>query len=97
MRRSKFEMYTDIMRIMAYQGPKKITHLMYKSNTNMLVLKKSVRQLINKGLIQETKTVDNRKFYNLTKQGLAAVKAFDQLSEVMPNGGNKVIAQQLPS
>jgi predicted transcriptional regulator len=34
MRRSKLEMYIDILKVLAHRGPLKLTHIMYKANVN---------------------------------------------------------------
>ena len=34
MRRSKLEMYVDILKVLAQRGPLKLTHVMYKANVN---------------------------------------------------------------
>jgi len=39
MRRSKLEMYIDILKVLAHRGPLKLTHIMYKANVNCSVLK----------------------------------------------------------
>ncbi len=39
MRRSKLEMYVDILKVLAQRGPLKLTHVMYKANVNCSVLK----------------------------------------------------------
>jgi len=39
MRRSKMEIYLDILKTLAQKGPLKLTHIMYKSNVNCCVLK----------------------------------------------------------
>jgi len=37
-RRSKLEMYVDILKALARHGPLKLTHIMYKANVNCSVL-----------------------------------------------------------
>jgi len=39
MRRSKLEMYIDILKVLAHRGPLKLTHIMYKANVNFRELK----------------------------------------------------------
>jgi predicted transcriptional regulator len=38
MRRSKLEMYIDILNVLAHRGPLKLTHVMYKANVNCSIL-----------------------------------------------------------
>ena len=53
MRRSKLEMYVDILRVLAQRGPLKLTHVMYKANVNCSVLKEYLDFLIQHGLVEE--------------------------------------------
>jgi predicted transcriptional regulator len=46
MRRSKLEMYIDILKVLAQRGPLKLTHIMYKANVNCSVLKEYLDFLI---------------------------------------------------
>ena len=51
MRRSKLEMYVDILNVLAQRGPLKLTHVMYKANVNCGVLKEHLEFLIKQGLV----------------------------------------------
>ncbi len=52
-RRSKLEMYVDILTVLAHRGPLKLTHVMYKANVNCSVLKEYLDFLIKQGLVEE--------------------------------------------
>ena len=52
MRRSKLEMYIDVLTVLSQRGPLKLTHIMYKSNLNCSVLKGYLEFLIKQGLIE---------------------------------------------
>ena len=52
-RRSKLEMYVDILSVLAHRGPLKLTHVMYKANVNCSVLKEYLDFLIKQGLVEE--------------------------------------------
>ena len=56
MRRSKLEMYVDILEVLPLRGPLKLTHVMYKANVNCSILKEYLQFLIEQGLVEE-KTV----------------------------------------
>jgi predicted transcriptional regulator len=47
-RRSKLEMYVDILSVLAHRGPLKLTHVMYKANVNCSVLKGILTSSLNK-------------------------------------------------
>ena len=53
MRRSKLEIYIDILNVLALKGQLKLTHIMYKSNVNCKVLKEQLEFLIKNGLVEE--------------------------------------------
>ena len=50
MRRSKLEMYVEILRVLGQRGPLKLTHIMYKANFNCVILKEYLDFLIRQGL-----------------------------------------------
>ena len=60
MRRSKMEMYIDILKVMAKNEPIKLTHVMYKANLNCSVLKKNLDFLIKQNLIEEQITIKRK-------------------------------------
>jgi len=53
MRRSKLEMYVDILKVLARTGPLKLTHVMNKSNFNGKIIKECLDFLIKRGLIEK--------------------------------------------
>ncbi len=53
MRRSKIEMYIDILKVLANSGPSKMTHIIFESNFNDTMLKEYLGFLIKQGLVEE--------------------------------------------
>jgi predicted transcriptional regulator len=53
MRRSKLEIYIDILDVLALKGQLKLTHIMYKSNVNCKVLKEQLEFLMKNNLVEE--------------------------------------------
>jgi predicted transcriptional regulator len=84
MRRSKLEMYIDILRVLAQRGPLKVTHIMYKSNVNCTVLKGCLSALINQGLIEERAGRKGAVVYATTARGANALKFFGELNKAIP-------------
>jgi predicted transcriptional regulator len=84
MRRSKLEMYLDILKVLAHWGPLKLTHVMYKANVNCSVLEEYLNLLIKQGLIDEKIIKRKRKFYAITQRGITVLKQFKELTEVLP-------------
>ena len=83
MRRSKLEMYVDILSVLAHRGPLKLTHVMYKSNVNSSVLSEYLEFLLKQGLVEE-RNVKNRTVYAVTQRGLTVLKLFRELKQVLP-------------
>ncbi len=84
MKRSKLEMYIDILRVLAHKGPLKLTHIMYKANVNCSVLKGNLDFLIKQGLVEEQIISKNRAGFAITQRGIAVLKYFRELTQVLP-------------
>src|SRR5208337_240724 len=84
MRRSKLEMYVDIISVLAHKGPLKLTHVMYKANVNCSVLKEYLDFLMKQGLIEERSVRKQRKVYAVTQRGITVLKYFKELKQVLP-------------
>ncbi len=84
MRRSKLEMYVDILKVLAHRGPLKLTHVMYKANVNCSVLKEYLDFLAKQGLVEEKIIGKERIVYMITQRGVTVLKQFRELKEVLP-------------
>ena len=84
MRRSKLEMYVDILKVLARSGPLKLTHIMYKANVNCSVLKEYLDFLIAKNLVEEKTVGKKRIVYAITERGITVLKYFRELKSVLP-------------
>ena len=84
MRRSKLEMYVDILKVLAQRGPLKLTHVMYKANVNCSVLKEYMAFLIKQGLVEEKPVGKHRLVYSVTQRGIMVLKYFKELKQVLP-------------
>ena len=82
-RRSKLEIYIDILRVLARHGPLKLTHIMYKSNVNCTVLKEFLDFLSQQNLIEE-QTLHKKKrqktVYDITERGRMALTYFKEIT-----------------
>ena len=70
MRRSKLEMNLDILKILASQGPMKLTQLMHKTGLSQKVLKQHLDFLIQQNLIEKQNFSKDKIFYAITERGL---------------------------
>ena len=84
MRRSKREMYVDILAVLAHKGLLKFTHVMYKANVDYGVLKEYLDFLIRQGLVEERITGKRRVVYAVTQRGITVLKYFKELKQVLP-------------
>ena len=84
MRRSKMEMYLDILKTLAQKGPLKLTHVMYKANVNCCVLKEYLDFLIQQGLVKEKILRKERIVYEITEKGYSVLKYFRELQIMLP-------------
>jgi predicted transcriptional regulator len=83
-RRSKLEMYIDILKVLAQRGPLKLTHVMYKANVNCSVLSEYLDFLMQKELVEDRQVKKNRIVYAITQRGLAVLKSFGELTQALP-------------
>ena len=84
MRRSKLEMYVDILRVLTHNGPLKLTHIMYKANVNCSILDECLSFLINQALVEKRTISRNRVVFVVTQKGISVVKYFRELKQVLP-------------
>ena len=84
MRRSKLEMYIDILSVLAHRGPLKLTHIMYKANVNCSALSEYLDFLLKQGLVEERNVKKNRIVYAVTQRGLTVIKSFRELKQALP-------------
>lgn len=84
MRRSKLEMYVDILSVLSHRGPLRLTHVMYKANVNCSVLKEYLDFLMKQGLVEERPLGKRRIVYAVTQRGLMVLKYFRELKQVLP-------------
>ncbi len=84
MRRSKLEMYIDILKVLAQRGPLKLTHIMYKANVNCSVLKQYLDFLMEQNLVEERSVGKRRVVYAVSQRGITVLKHFRELKQVLP-------------
>lgn len=84
MRRSKLEMYVDILAVLAHRGPLKLTHVMYKANVNCSILKEYLDFLMKQNLVEERVAGKRRVVFAITQRGIIVLKQFKELKEVLP-------------
>ena len=83
MRRSKMEIYLDILKTLAQKGPLKLTHIMYKANVNCNVLKQYLDFLCKQELIAEKTLRKERVVYEISEKGLTVLKYFREMQLIL--------------
>ena len=84
MRRSKLEIYFEILQVLAYSGPLKLTHIMYKGNINCGILKRNLGYLVEQDLVEKRSVGDQRVVFAITQKGRALVAKFMELLQLLP-------------
>ncbi|MGD0978715.1 MAG: winged helix-turn-helix domain-containing protein [Candidatus Bathyarchaeia archaeon] len=84
MRRSKLEMYVDILKVLAHRGPLKLTHIMYTANLNCSVLREYLDFLLKQNLVEERNVGKSRTVFTITQKGIAVLKGFRELKQMLP-------------
>ena len=101
MRRSKIEMYVDILKVLAQRGPMKLTHIMYKANVNCNILKDYLDFLITQELVEERTFAKERVVFVITQRGINVLKHFRELSQdevlILLNQGHEEIKPKISS
>lgn len=82
MRRSVFEMYIDILKVLAQHDSLNLTHIMYRANVNCSLLKKYLDFLIKQNLVEKRPFGKRRFVYTITERGLTALKQFRELEAI---------------
>ena len=77
-------MYIDILKVLAQNGPLKLTHVMYKANVNCSVLKQNLDFLIKQNLIEELIVHKKRNKikirYAITEKGRTVIRYFNEVN-----------------
>ncbi len=90
-------MYVDILKVLARNGPLKLTHIMYKANVNCSVLKQNLDFLMQQNLVEEQtsqKRHKTRVIYAITERGKTVLKYFREVNRALQitEGANKIPA-----
>lgn len=84
MSRSKLEMYLDTLEALAIYGPMKLTQITYKAKLNCGFLKQILKDMIEKGLVEERKLKKNTVVYAATPKARTIVSQFKELTQLIP-------------
>ena len=77
-------MHISTIEALVFNGPLKITRIMYKTNLNCNQLRKILDYLIKTDLVEERKLKKNMVVYAATPQARKILTYFDGLKEMLP-------------
>jgi len=80
-RRTKYEIYADILEMVARKGLCSVTRASYGANLPVDRAKKFLTFLAEKGFVREEKIGDSKK-YKITKRGLQYLETFKQMRKL---------------
>ena len=84
MKRSKLEMYVDILKVLAQKGSLPLDHIICQVNVSCNTLKCHLNFLIKQGLIKESVLEKNIVVYSNTNRGAAVIKFFVGVDKALP-------------
>jgi predicted transcriptional regulator len=84
-RRSKLEVFGDIMKVIADEGEIRRTRIMYRANLAWKVLKSALDSMESKGVIK-TEERPSGVFVSLTTEGYGALRRFNEVESLFVSG-----------
>ena len=92
MRRSKLEIYYQVLRTLADNDELKLTDLMFRANVNNRVLSEYLDFMLRQNLVEAKKVGKKRVKYVITQKGIQLIRYFRELKQLVPN---HVMGQQI--
>ena len=89
MRRSKLEIYIDLLNVLALKGQLKITDIIDKSNANCNVQMEQLEFLVKNSLVEEKSVEKEIAAFAITDKGIHVLKFFGEINQVLPNEEEK--------
>jgi len=86
MRRTWLEMQVDIIKVLARNGPLKLSHIVYQVNINCHVLKQCLDFLIQRNLVEIRTLSKKRVVYAITQRGRPVLKYNWEVTSLQTTG-----------
>ena len=83
MRRSKLQMYIEVLDALVFYGPMKLTRITYKANMNCSLLKPILNELTKNKLVEVRKIKKNSIVYAATNAARATLLQFNELTKIL--------------
>ena len=84
MRRSKLQMYMEVLDALVFYGPMRLTHITYKANLNCSLLKPILRDLVKNKLVEERIMKNNVVKYAATNAARTTIFRFREITHILP-------------
>jgi predicted transcriptional regulator len=84
MRRSKLQVYLEVLDALVFHGPMRLTRITYKANVNCSLLKPILKDLIKNDLVEKRRLKKNVVIYAATKAARATLLRFNELDRILP-------------
>ena len=92
-RRTKYEIFSDLLDIVARKGYCRLTRASYGANLPVDRAKKSLTFLASRGFLKE-EDADGSKVYKITKRGLEYLETFKQMKKLFAALDEKISPPQ---
>ena len=80
-RRSKLEMYVDILKVLANNGQLMQANIMSKVNFNCNMLKEHLSFLVKHELVEEQTIKKRKTAFDVTQKGISVLRYFKELEQ----------------
>jgi len=82
MKRTKLEIYVDILNVLAHGGPMKLTQIINKANVNYSKIKQYIDFLTKLDTVEEQTFKKEHRVFAVTQRGIAVLKYFRELTQL---------------
>lgn len=83
MRRSKLQMYVDVLNVLVFHGPMRVTRITSKTNLSHGLLKPILNNLIQNNLVEERALRKNAIVYAPTKAARKTLLKSEKLTQIL--------------
>ncbi len=84
MRRSKVEMYVEVLDALVFHGPMRLTRITYKANLNYSLLKPILKDLMTNELVEKRRLKKNVVVYAATNAARKTLMRFNEVAQILP-------------
>ena len=81
MRRTKLEMYIDVLKIVAQSGSLNLSNFARESNISSSGLKKHLDFLLAQGMLEKQKVGKQKTTYSIAEKGIKVLRYFNELKQ----------------